>query len=164
MQFEMKWKYCSCRQQDCRWLGKKWKWMKKNRSLLWWVTLTQSRCSQRQSIRHPALLLMNAGNKSEEAGLYFAAWVTCLSRHEPMCPCIPPQLTSPRHSFTRWESLPLLSISPYSLCRSFFLFQSCVFIWFFIYLERCCCSSVCRTSVYMRLISCETQRASISVT
>lgn len=67
---------------------------------------------------------MSAGNKSEEAGLYFAAWVTCLNRHEPVCPCIPPQLTSPRLRFTRWESLPLVSISPYSLCRSVFFFLS----------------------------------------
>lgn len=83
---------------------------KKSRSLLWWVTLTRSRCAQCQSIRHPALLLMSIGNKSEEAGLYFAAWVTCRSRHKPMCPCTSSQLTSPKLSFTRWESLPLFSL------------------------------------------------------
>ena len=93
--------------------------------------MTRSRCAQCQSIRHPALLLMSTGNKSEEAGLYFAAWVTCRSRHRPMCPCIPPQLTSPRLSFTRWESLPLfcllLSISSihYADTTRFFFFFAC---------------------------------------
>lgn len=101
----------------------------KSRSLLWLVTLTRSCCAQRQSIRHPALLLMSTGNKSEEAGLYFAAWVTCRSRHRPMCPCIPPQLTSPRLSFTRWESLPhfsllLLSISSIHYADSLGFFSS----------------------------------------
>lgn len=144
---------------------------KKSRSLLWWVTLTRSRCAQCQSIRHPALLLMSIGNKSEEAGLYFAAWVTCRSRHKPMCPCTSSQLTSPKLSFTRWESLPLFSL--FSSISSihyadklfcFFLCQSPVFVWFFIYLRCFCCLSVCRECVYMRLISCETQRASITVT
>lgn len=99
---------------------------KKSRSLLWLVTLTRSCCAQRQSIRHPALLLMSTGNKSDEAGLYFAAWVTCQSRHRPMCPCIPPQLTSPGLSFTCWESLPLVSLLLLSViplpCRYFVCF------------------------------------------
>lgn len=125
-----------CRQWDRRWLEKREaNGRKKSRSLLWWVTLTRSCCAQRQSIRHPALLLMSTGNKSEEAGLYFAAWVTCRSRHRPMCPCIPPQLTSPRLSFTRWESLPLfsllLSISSIHYADSCFFFffasPSCLF-------------------------------------
>lgn len=130
---------------DCRWLERREaSGKKKNRSLLWWLTLTCSCCAQRQSIRHPALLLMSTGNKSEEAGLYFAAWLTCRSRHRPMCPCIPPRLTSPRLSFTRWESLPLfsllLSISSIHYADSLFpppllLCQSLVFIWFFIYLS-----------------------------
>lgn len=121
----------------------------KSRSLLWWVTLTCSRCAQCQSIRHPALLLMSTGNKSEQARLYFAAWVTCWSRHEPMCPSLPsPQLTSPRLTFTRWESLPLfslfLSISSIHYADSLFFFfcQSLVFIWFFIYF-KCFLFPVC---------------------
>lgn len=59
---------------------------KRSRSLLWLVTLTRSCCAQRQSIRHLGLLLMSAGNKSEEAGLYFAAWLPCRSRHRPAYP------------------------------------------------------------------------------
>lgn len=107
---------------------------KKRRSLLCLVTLTRSCCAQCQSIRHPALLLMSTGNKSEEARLYFAAWVTCRSRHGPMCPCIPRQLTSPGLSFTRWESFPPPFYLIYSLCGLFYLLllcQSPVFTYYF---------------------------------
>lgn len=152
----LKWNQRS-RQCGRRWLEKsEVNERKKSRSLLWWVTLTRSRCAQCQSIRHPALLLMSTGNKSEEAGLYFAAWVTCRSRHRPMCPCILPQLTSPRLSFTRWECVPIFSLlfSILSICYadSFFFFhilllsQSLVFIKFFIYLKCFSCLSVCRVS------------------
>lgn len=139
---------------DCRWLERREaSGKKKNRSLLWWLTLTRSCCAQRQSIRHPALLLMSTGNKSEEAGLYFAAWLTCRSRHRPMCPCIPPRLTSPRLSFTRWESLPLfsplLSISSIHYADSlfpppfFFASPSCLFDSLFIFLLFICLTSHC---------------------
>lgn len=156
---------------DCRWLERREaSGKKKNRSLLWWLTLTRSCCAQRQSIRHPALLLMSTGNKSEEAGLYFAAWLTCRSRHRPMCPCIPPRLTSPRLSFTRWESLPLfsllLSISSIHYADSLFPPPSSLpvpRVYLILYLSFCCLS-VWRVTVYMRLISRETQRASITVT
>lgn len=85
---------------------------KKSGSLLWLVTLTRSCCAQCQSIRHPGLLLMSTGNKSEEAGLYFAAWLTCRRRHRP-CPCTP----TPSHTPPYWH-LPS-SVSPAgNLCLS----------------------------------------------
>lgn len=68
--------------------------------------MTCSRCAQCQSIRHPALLLMSTGNKSEEGQLYFAAWVTCRSRRWARV-----SLMCPRLSFTRWDSAPLYSPS-----------------------------------------------------
>lgn len=79
---------------------------KKSRPLLWLATLTCSCCAQRQSIRHSALLLMSFGNKSEEAELYFAAWVTCRSPNRPMCLCIPPTWHPPGSV----SSLPLVSL------------------------------------------------------
>lgn len=85
---------------------------------------------------------------------FFATTVTCLGRHQSMCPCFTPQLKSSGFSLTHWESLPLfVSLSLHltlTLCRFFFFFgccflcQSLMLIWFFIYLKCWCCLSVCR--------------------
>lgn len=116
---------------------------KKSRSLLRLVTLTRSCCAQCQSIRHPGLLLMSTGNKSEETGLYFAAWLTCRSRHWPACPCIPPKLTPPELSFTRWESWPLSS----RLSRLF------IIIFFY---PLCCWSLMCISLFISNVLSVQT--------
>lgn len=132
---------------------------KKSLSLLWLVTLTHSCCAQCQSIRHLGLLLMSTGNKSEEAGLYFTAWLTCWSRHRSACRCIRPKLTPPKLSFTHWGSRLRLLYLIYSLLDFFFSpfpagrpFHSLsqMFLLF-----RLCLAHT--------PISCETQRVSITV-
>lgn len=137
---------------------------KKSQSLLWLVTLTRSCCAQCQSIRHPGLLLMSTGNKSEETGLYFAAWLTCRSRHWPACPCIPPKLTPPELSFTRWESWPLISVFPSISSIHYLAFSpfAAGLLCAFHYLSQM--SLLFRRCLVCMPLSCGTQRVSITVT
>lgn len=104
---------------------------------------------------------------------FFATTVTCLGRHQSMCPCFTPQLKSSGFSLTHWESLPLfVSLSLHltlTLCR-FFFFLVVVFCanpscWFDSLFTSnvgavCLFAEMCAS----HLISCETQRASITVT